>query len=66
MLVTANDKLVNLYLQKKIRFTDISKILLKIVSSKKFIKYKQVIPTNINDIITLSKDVSFKIDTLRI
>ena len=66
VLVTANDKLVNLYLQKKIRFTDISKILLKIVSSKKFIKYKQVIPTNINDIITLSKDVSFKIDTLRI
>ena len=66
VLVSANDALVNLFLKKKIKYNDISKKLLKIVTSKEFIKYKSKIPTKIEDINNLDKFVRFKINTLEI
>ena len=64
VIVTANDKLVNLFLNKKIMFNDISKLLLKFLKRKEFVKYKKIKPKNIEQIKNLSKYVSLKIDTL--
>ena len=41
VLVSANDELVNLFLQKKISFDDISLRLNKIIKNKNFLKYRQ-------------------------
>ena len=66
IVVTVNDNLVKQFLNEKIKFTDISKILLKIISYKEFKKYKGITPKNINDILQLSKYVSLKMNTLSI
>ena len=66
IIVSANDSLVKLFLEKKIKFTDISKILLKFIDKKEFLKYKRLIPNNIEDIVKLSNYVSVKINTLDI
>ncbi len=65
-IVSANDQLVKMFLNNKIKFTDISKILLKIVKSNEFIKYKVIIPKNITEIKELSNYVSLKINSLDI
>ena len=64
IIVTANDNLVNLFLNDKIRFTDISNVLLKIIKMKEFIKYKTVKPNNINQITNLSNLVSLRINSM--
>jgi len=61
ILVAANDELVNLFLNKKIQFTDISKILLKFIKNKNFNKYKRIQPKNIKEILQLNKYVRLKI-----
>ena len=66
IVVSANDKLVNMFLEGKIHFTDISKILLKVIKYKKFQKYKRISPKNINEIINLSDYVSLKINTMSV
>ena len=66
VLVSANDALVNLFLKKKIEYNDISKKLLKIVTSKEFARYKYIIPNKIKDINNLGKYVRFKINSLDI
>ena len=66
VIVAANDKLVNMFLDGKIRFLDISKILLKIINYKEFKKYKRIKPKNIAQIEQLSDYVSLKIDLLRV
>ena len=66
IVVTVNDNLVQQFLNEKIKFTDISKNLLKIISYKEFEKYKGITPKNINDILELSKYVSLKMNTLSI
>ena len=66
IIVTANDRLVKMYLDHKIHFLDISRILLKFIDRKEFLKYKGIIPKNIKDINNLSNYVSLKIDTLDI
>ncbi len=66
VIVSANDKLVNMFLDKKISFIDISKVMLKIINSKEFIKYKKIPPKNINQITQLSHYVSLKINSLRV
>ena len=66
VIVSANDRLVQKFLSGNIKFNDISKILLKILTLKEFERYKKVIPKNIKDIHKLSKLVSFKIDTLSV
>ena len=66
IIVTANDVLVDMFLNKKIKFLDISKNLLKILKNKEFLKYKSIIPKKINDIVNLSDYVSLKIKSLDI
>ena len=61
VLVSANDELVNLFLNKKIKFTSISKILLSVINDKNFNKYKRIQPRNINDIRHLNEYVRLKI-----
>jgi 1-deoxy-D-xylulose-5-phosphate reductoisomerase len=64
IIVAANDKLVNLFLEKKINFSDISKILLKFLNKKEFYKYRRIIPKNVAQIERLSNYVSLKINSL--
>jgi 1-deoxy-D-xylulose-5-phosphate reductoisomerase len=60
-LVSANDTLVNLFLSKKIKYMDMQKILLKLIKTIEFKKYKYLRPRNVNEIIDLSNYVRLKI-----
>ena len=64
VLVAANDQLVNLFLDKKIKFNEISKNILKLMNRKEFLRYKKIKPKNIQDIHTLSKYVRLKVKSL--
>ena len=66
IIVTANDELVRKFLEKKIKFSDISKALIKISKIKAFLKYKSKTPKNINEIIKLSDYVRLKLSTMSI
>ncbi len=66
IIVSANDTLVNMLLNKKIKFLDISKILLNFIKNKEFLKYKRIKPKTIDDINKLSQYVSLKISSLRV
>ena len=66
VIVSSNDALVKMFLAKRIKFLDISNILLRIVENKEFLKYKQIIPKNVEDIKKLSDYVSLKINSLSI
>ena len=57
VLVTINDELVKLFLNKKITYLELTKKLLKLVSSKEFFKYKFIEPKKINDILILNKKI---------
>ncbi len=62
IIVSANDELVNLYLKGKIKFTDISHILMKLLSDKKFTMFKRKTPKNVNQIIKINNYVRSKIN----
>ncbi|MDB9826075.1 1-deoxy-D-xylulose-5-phosphate reductoisomerase [Candidatus Pelagibacter sp.] len=64
VIVSANDCLVKNFLNKKITFLDISKILINFIKKKEFQKYKSIKPRNIDQIRSLNDYVSLKIDTL--
>ena len=66
VIVSANDKLVELFLEKKIRFIDIQKMLFKIILDKEFLKQKNKYPHKLKDIIDLNHYVRLKIDQLPI
>jgi 1-deoxy-D-xylulose-5-phosphate reductoisomerase len=66
VIVSANDKLVNLFLKDKIKFNDISNILIKICNSTQFNKFKSIKPKNIGEINDLADYVSLKIDSMRV
>ena len=66
VIVSANDKLVSLFLCGKIKFIDISSILLKICNMPKFTKFKLKKPKNIDEINNLANYVSLKIDTMSV
>ena len=59
-IVSANDELVNLFINKKIKFTDISKNLEKILNYKEILKFKHKSPKNFQEIISFSKYVRLK------
>ena len=61
VIVSANDTLVNLFLNKKISFIDIQKKLFEIIKKKEFLKYKKIIPRKVNDIKDLNNYVRLKI-----
>tara|TARA_A100001388_G_scaffold121419_1_gene89659 strand:+ start:1641 stop:2807 length:1167 start_codon:yes stop_codon:yes gene_type:complete len=60
VLVTANDTLVSLYLNKKINFLEIQRKLFKIINLREFNKYKKISPKKVKDIIDLNKYVRLK------
>tara|TARA_B110000238_G_C16137867_1_gene444676 strand:- start:2835 stop:3998 length:1164 start_codon:yes stop_codon:yes gene_type:complete len=66
VIVSANDRLVNLFLQKKIKFNDISKLLLKVIKSNEFKKFKYRVPQNLREIKILNNYVSLKIHSLSV
>ena len=64
VIVSANDCLVKNFLNKKITFLDISKILINFIKKNEFQKYKSIKPINIDQIRSLNDYVSLKIDAL--
>jgi 1-deoxy-D-xylulose-5-phosphate reductoisomerase len=66
VVVSANDELVNLFLNKKIRYTDINKIIIGFINKKEFLKLKKITPRNISQIEKLNKYVRFKINNMGI
>ena len=63
IIVSINDALVNLFLEKKIRFNDIPRLFFKYLQKKEFKKFKKIKPKTYNDIINLDKFVRLKINT---
>ena len=61
IIVSANDTLVELFLADKIKFNDIYKILMKIITLKEFIKLKKKYPQSIKEILDLNNYVRLKI-----
>ena len=61
VIVSANDTLVELFLKKAIRFTDIQKKLFELILKKEFSKYKKIAPKKAQDIIDLNDYVRLKI-----
>ena len=66
VIVSANDKLVSLFLNNKIRFIDISNFLLKICSMAEFNKFRSIKNKNIGEINDLDDYVSLKIETMSV
>ena len=64
VLVSANDQLVDLFLENKINFQKIITFLKKILRMKIFLKYKKRSPKNYNELINLSNYVRLKTRTL--
>ncbi len=64
VLVSANDELVNLYLNKKISFNDLQKKLQNFMNLNEFAKLKKKKPRNINEIYNLNDYVRLKIREL--
>ena len=64
VIVLANDVLVNLFLLKKINFTDITIILLKLINMKEFKRYNEKKPGSINSIIALNGKIKTAINEM--
>jgi len=63
ILVSINDKLVELFLANKIKFTDIPKKMHNILDLNELKKYKMIKPRKINDIIFLDNKIRNKMET---
>ena len=61
VIVAANDFLVELFLNKKIKFIDIQKKLFLVIKSKEFQKYKNIKPKKVDDILKLNNYVRLKL-----
>ena len=66
VLVSANDSLVDLFLNKKITYLDIYRILNIITNQKEFVKMKLIKPSSLGQINKLSEYVALKINTLSV
>ena len=66
VLVSSNDEFVNLFLNKKIKFYEISKKIMNFLKLKEFQKYKKIHSFTINDIVKLNEYVRLKISTLSV
>ena len=60
VIVSANDTLVELFLNDKIKFIDIQKKLFMIINKKMFLKFKKKYPKKIQDIVELNNFVRLK------
>jgi len=63
IIVSANDELVRLFLNKRIKFNEISENLLKFVKRKEFYKYKRILPPSIDDILSVNKYIRDRINS---
>jgi 1-deoxy-D-xylulose-5-phosphate reductoisomerase len=61
LIVSANDTLVELFLSDKIKFNDIYKILIKLITLNEFKKLKTKYPQSIKEILDLNNYVRLKI-----
>jgi 1-deoxy-D-xylulose-5-phosphate reductoisomerase len=61
IIVLANDELVNLFLLKKLNFTDINNCLQKLINMKKIVNLSQMKPGSIDSIISLKELIKKKI-----
>ena len=66
VLITINDYLVFKFLNKKITFQKLIKLIHKISNFKEFQKFKKIKPKSIDDIYELRDYVSLKLDSLGI
>ena len=66
VIVSANDNLVHMFLNGKIKFNDIAKNLLKVLSSKEFIKLKKISPKSVEEIDKLANYVSLKTNSMSV
>ncbi len=66
VLVITNDMLVSKFLNKEIKFTDISKIFMKFINLKEFTKLKKIKPKNVDEINKLVDYVSLKINSMSV
>ena len=64
VLITVNDYLVYRFLEKKINFQKLIKLILKISNLREFQKFKKIKPKNINQIYNLRNYVHLKIQSL--
>ncbi len=64
ILVSINDKLVELFLNNKIKFTDISKKMNKILKLYSLKKYKKIKPKKIEEILEMNTKIKNNIDYL--
>ena len=64
VIVSINDKLVKLFLNNRIKFTDISKKMNSMLELNEFKKFKKLKVTKINDIMSLNKKVKIKLDNI--
>ena len=65
-LVTINDYLVNKFLEKKINFHKLGKLIYKISNHRDFQKFKKIHPKNLKEIYNLRDYVHLKIKSLGI
>ena len=66
VIVAANEKFVELFLEKKIKFNDIQKNLFKLIQDKEFVLFKQKYPKKFQDIVDLNNYVRLKISQNKI
>ena len=64
ILVSINDKFVELFLRNEIKFTDISKKMNKMLNLYNFKKYKKIKPKNIEEIIRMNTKIKNNIGYL--
>ena len=61
VVTIANDHLVNLFLNNKIKYDQIHKLLFRFIKNKQYIKYKKIKPKKIEDIIFVKNTISSNI-----
>jgi len=66
IVVSANEQLVSLFLDGKINFSDVTRLLKKIMKMNIFRKYKKKVPKNFIELINLSKFVRLKTNLLSV
>mgnify|MGYP005991425045 FL=1 len=66
ILITVNDYLVYKFLDEKITFQNLTKLIYKISNMREFNKYKKIKPKSVDDIYRLRDYVSLKLSTLGI
>ena len=64
ILVSVNDRLVKLFLNDKIKFTEIYKKMIKILNLREFTKFKKIKVKKIEDILNLNKKVVTKMNQI--